>query len=292
MGLASSFGVEVLLPLGLFAVMFSLGLALNILDLRRLLQSPKPLIIGLSAHMIGLPAIAFLLTYFMDLAPEIALIIVIIAACPGGVTSNILTFAGRGDIALSISITTISSIVCIVTIPLLVNLAAFAFFGTNNVISISAQNAVRQLFLYTAIPISLGLMMRLFLPLLAQKLLIYLRPASFGVILTIIACVLQENWHGLAAQNDSALLPVMVLNFAGVGLGIWLAHVFRLQQRQRKTIAIGVGIQNATLASFIAFTVLNRIDLMGIPVLYGTTMLLTGLAVIWFWDRYGPAAAA
>jgi BASS family bile acid:Na+ symporter len=278
MDFASDFGVQVLLPLGLFAVMFSLGLALNILDLHRLLQSPKPLIIGLCAHMIGLPAIAFLLTFFMDLPPEIALIIVIIAACPGGVTSNILTFAGRGDIALSISITAVSSMVCVVTIPILV-------------VSVSAHNAIRQLFSYMAVPVGLGLMVRLFLPTLAQKLLIYLRPTSFGVLLTIIACSLQENWHGLT-PNNKALIPVMILNFAAVGLGLGLAHVCRLQHRQRKTIAIGVGIQNATLASFIAISLLNRIDLMGIPVLYGTTMLLTGLAVIYLWDRYGPKAVA
>jgi BASS family bile acid:Na+ symporter len=291
MDFASDFGVQVLLPLGLFAVMFSLGLALNILDLHRLLQSPKPLIIGLCAHMIGLPAIAFLLTFFMDLPPEIALIIVIIAACPGGVTSNILTFAGRGDIALSISITAVSSMVCVVTIPILVNLAAWTFFGTSNVVSVSAHNAIRQLFSYMAVPVGLGLMVRLFLPTLAQKLLIYLRPTSFGVLLTIIACSLQENWHGLT-PNNKALIPVMILNFAAVGLGLGLAHVCRLQHRQRKTIAIGVGIQNATLASFIAISLLNRIDLMGIPVLYGTTMLLTGLAVIYLWDRYGPKAVA
>ncbi len=271
-----------LLPLALALLMFGLGLSLSIIDFQRLIQFPRPLLVGVLGHIVCLPIIAFLIAMAIKLPPPLAVSLVIIAACPCGITSNILTFIGRADVALSITMTAVSSMISIFTTPLFVMLALRVFYGDMGMPSLYLGSAIEKLFLLTALPIVGGLGVRLFFPSLTKQLLLWLRPAAFSILLTTIAYTVLMNWT-LVLDNILTMGPIaLLLNLIATGLGIWLGRKFYLNPQQKVTLAIGLGVQNATMATFIAVTVLDRIDYAAAPTIYGTIMVLNGLALIRF----------
>ncbi len=275
-----SFVTILLLPLALAILMFGLGLSLSIIDFKRLIQFPRPLLVGILGHIVCLPAIAFALALFLELPPAVAVSLIIIAVCPCGITSNILTFIGRADVALSITMTAVSSMISIITTPLFVMLALRLFYGQMAMPSLFLGGAIEKLFLYTALPIVGGLGVRLMFPALTKSLLIWLRPATFAILLTTIAYTVLMNWS-LVLENIVYIGPLaLLLNLIATGLGLWLGRQFYLDPRQKVTLAIGLGVQNATMATFIAVTVLDRVDYAAAPTIYGTIMVLNGLALI------------
>lgn len=275
-----------LLPSGLIAIMYSLGLSLNLVDFQRLLQFPRALYIGLLGQFIGMPTIAFILALALGLRPELAVSLVVIAACPIGVTSNALVFLGRADVALSVAMTMLSSLVCILSIPPLVMLALRVFYHEAEMPYLDVGGTILKLFYFVAPPILAGLATRILLPALAMRLLLWLRPTAFGVLLTIIAYLALVNWD-LTVTTLLAIAPIaFLMNIIAMALGLWLGQRFLSDARQKKTLIIEFGVKNATMATFIAVAVLDRVDVAAAPTIYGVIMMTNALGLIALTQRY------
>lgn len=273
---------ELVLPGALVVLMFGLGLSVSILDLQQLLRCPRPLLVGVACHTVCLPIIAFVLALLLQLPGPVAISLIVITACPCGLTSNVLAFIGRADVALSISMTAVSSLISIFTTPLVVMLALDVFHADPRQLGFGFSFASEKLFLFAMLPALAGLTARLFHPNFSRIVLLWLRPVAFGVLLTTVAYIALMD-RQLLVDNVVTIAPLaLLLNLIALTLGLWMGRRFHLAQRQRMTLAIGIGMHNATMATFISITVLGRVDYAAAPTIYGIVMVLTGLALIHF----------
>ena len=278
-----------LLPLALFVVLFGMGLSLVPADFRRVFRSPRAKLVGLACQLALLPLVAFLLALAFRLPGELAVGLMIIAACPGGATSNLVTHLSRGDTALSVTLTAISSVVCVFTIPWIVGLSMHHFLGAAAAIQLPFWKTLGQLSLVTILPISLGMLLRHSRPALAAALA---RPAnifSFVFLAAIIAAaVLREP--DLPRQFQLAGPAAITLNVVMMALGFAAGWLFRLNRPQRITIAIETGIQNGTLALGISLGLLDSARLAMPSVVYSLFMFATGALVILLCATRRPTA--
>ncbi|MEM0981965.1 MAG: bile acid:sodium symporter family protein, partial [Cyanobacteria bacterium P01_H01_bin.58] len=165
----SGFLTAVFLPLALFIIMLGMGLGLTLSDFHRILVEPKAVLLGLVAQLVMLPAVGFGLAMAFPLTPELAVGLIILAACPGGPTSNLLTYLAKGNVALSITLTAISSLITVFTIPLVVNLAMGTFLGEATALTLPFVTTVIQIAVITLVPVSLGMVLRAKAPQLAAQ---------------------------------------------------------------------------------------------------------------------------
>jgi BASS family bile acid:Na+ symporter len=248
----SNFLTAVFLPLALFIIMLGMGLGLTLKDFQRVLVEPKAVILGLIAQLILLPVVGFMLAGVFPLSPELAVGLVIISACPGGATSNLMTYLARGNVALSITLTAISSLMTVLTIPLVINLAMQTFGGETATLQLPFLKTVVQIAVITLIPVSLGMAMRNSAPGFAAVAERWVRWVSlFFLGLIIVGLLVKER-----AEVGSFFMQVGWVTFAlmviTMALGYGLATLANLDCRSATAITIEVGIQNGTLAITIA----------------------------------------
>jgi BASS family bile acid:Na+ symporter len=274
----------VLLPLGLILIMFGMGLGLTAGDFRRVIFSPKAKLLGLAAQLLALPAIAFALAVLFRLPGDLATGLMLIAACPGGPTSNIISHLSRGDTALSVTLTAFSSVITVFTIPLVVGGSMAHFMGDQAVIQLPFGKTFIQLMVVTVIPIALGMAVHAKCPHFSRRMGKPVNLLSLGFLgVIILAAVLKEK--ELGKQIAAAGPAVVALNVAGMTLGFGLAALFRLPRSQRITLSVEVGIQNATLALAIALGLLESPRLAIPSVVYGLFMFATGALMIAIFGR-------
>ena len=280
---------HIALPLALFAVLFGMGLSLVPGDFRRVVLHPKAKIIGLGCQLILLPAVAFALALLFRLPGELAVGLMVLAACPGGATSNVITHLSKGDTALSVTLTAVSSVVCVFTIPWVVGWSMDWFLGSGAAVALPFWKTLGQLAFVTILPILCGMALRQARPALAQRLQ---RPANvFAIVflaLIIAAAVAREKdlAHQFAVAGPAAITLNIVMMFLGFTIG-WLAG---LPRAQRVTIAIETGIQNGTLALGITLALLESSTIAMPAAVYSLFMFLSGAFMIaWFGRR--PAGA-
>ncbi|MEA5511095.1 bile acid:sodium symporter family protein [Crocosphaera sp. UHCC 0190] len=280
----SNFLTAVFLPLALFIIMMGMGLGLKVDDFKRVLVEPKAVILGLIAQLILLPIVGFLLAGIFPLTPELAVGVMILVACPGGATSNMITYLVRGNVAVSITLTAISSLITVFTIPLVVNLAMESFMGGEAALQLPILKTVMQIAVITLIPVSLGMLLNYYTPQFATKVektvkwlsLFFLALIIFGLLLKERANVL----HSLRQVGGVTLTLNVVTMLIGYGIGT----VAKLDDSITKAITVEVGIQNGTLAIAIASTLLNTPS-MAIPAgIYSLLMFVTS-AVFALWVR-------
>lgn len=283
----SSSLTAVFLPLALFIIMLGMGLGLTIDDFKRIMVDPKAVILGLIAQLIMLPIVGFLLAATFPLNPELALGVVVIAACPGGPTSNMVTYLARGNVALSITLTAISSLITVFTIPLVINLAMHHFMGAGVDLQLPFWGTVLQIAVITLIPVSLGMLLHHYAPQFAATVEKWVKWLSlFFLGLIIVGLLLQERANVLDffLQVGWVTLALNVLTMAlGYGIGIFA----RLNEPSTTAITVEVGIQNGTLAIAIASapTLLGN-PTMAIPAaIYSLLMFLTSGAFAWWSQR-------
>lgn len=276
-----------ILPAALALIMFAMGTGLVPLDFKRVLSQPKAAILGLLNQMVLLPLIAFGLVNVFGLNPTLAIGIMLIAACPGGVTSNLITYICRGDAALSITLTAINSVLSVLTIPLLLTWSMIHFSGEGATIP-PPLDIIIQLGLVTILPVSLGMIVRRLNPSLAQKLERPGRIASSVIFGVIVAGLIAKN-TAMIREHFASLAGVTIsLNIITMALGFGLARMAKLPKAQRITVAIESGIQNGTLAILIALTILKRGDL-AIPAgIYSIVMFITGAGLMLYFGRINP----
>jgi bile acid:Na+ symporter, BASS family len=266
---------QLLLPAALFAVLFGMGLSLRPEDFLRVLRSPKAKIIGLGCQLILLPLTAFALALAFRLPGELAVGLMVLASCPGGPTSNVITHLSRGDTALSVTLTAVSSMVCVFTIPWILDYSMRWFQGDAVAIRLPFWKTLGQLTLVTILPILVGMAVRASYPSLASRLS---RPTNvFSIVFLaaiILAVVLRED--DLVHQFRLAGPAAITLNLLTMALGFAAALLFRLPRTQRITIAIETGIQNATLSLGISLGLLESARIAMPSVVYGLFMFLSG----------------
>ena len=274
----------VFLPLALAFIMLGMGLSLTVKDFRNILIFPKAMIIGLTNQLILLPIFGFALVQLFGLTGAMAVGIMILAACPGGATSNLITHLSKGDIALSISLTAISSFVTIVSIPLIVNFA-INFFGEEGSVTLPVLETIIQIMGVTVVPVAIGMALKKRFPKLALKADRPVRIASAIIFAAVLlAAILKERDSIVEFFVLSG--PVMLsLNILTLVVGYFLATVFILPKRQRLTISIESGIQNGTLGIMIAATLLKNSE-MTIPIaIYSLIMFMTSALIIFFANK-------
>ncbi|WP_009546821.1 bile acid:sodium symporter family protein [Crocosphaera subtropica] len=271
----SNFLSAVFLPLALFMIMMGMGLGLKITDFQRILIEPKGVFWGLIAQLIILPLVGFLLAGVFSLTPELAVGVIILAACPGGATSNVISYLVRGNVALSISLTAIGSLVTIVTIPLVINLGMQTFMGTDTALQLPLSKTITQIALMILLPISLGMLLNYYQPKLAAKLEKIVKWLSLSFLGLIIFGLLLKERATLLSSFLQVGGVTLSLNLVTMFLGYAIGIMAKLDEKSTKTITVEVGIQNGTLAITIASVLLNS-PTMAIPAgIYSLVMFVT-----------------
>ncbi len=294
--------LDVVLPLSLIIIMIGLGMSLQVKDFKRVLVDPKAIGIGLANQILLLPAIAVGLVLLFELSPLWAVGFMLIAACPGGPTSNLITFVSRGDTALSISLTAFSSLITVITIPLILFLAidlsgaAPMIFGTgaedieivyfgsagDEAIQAPVLDIIIQVVAVTAVPVSIGLLIRRFRPDFADRMDKPARIASAAIFIFVLATIIIDQRSVLAEHFLSLSASTAALNVATMVVGFLTARMVALDMRQSITVSIESGIQNGTLAIVIAMSILGAPEVAIPPGVYSILMFVTGGALMFF----------
>ncbi|MDA3911569.1 MAG: bile acid:sodium symporter family protein [Bacteroidales bacterium] len=243
------------LPAVLAIIMFNLGLSLRISDFKRILEHPRQLIIGLSAQIIILPLIAFGIASISSLSNEMKVGIMIIAACPGGAVSNLITYYLKGSVSLSVSLTTVNSVVILGSLPAIIWIAMSQFLGESEIITMSIQETVLKIFAMILIPTSLGMLLRHKRRLTAYKIEQVMKYLSVILLAVVYSFVIFEKNGGQRTSIVEYLeiAPwVFALNILGMLTGFWMARFTGLNIAKQITLSVEVGIQNSALAITIA----------------------------------------
>ena len=276
----------VILPLALAFIMFTLGLGLTIADFVRVASQPKDFIVGLISQLIFLPLVGFILLNIWPVTPEIALGVMIIAAAPGGVTSNILTSFAKGDVALSISLTAIISLLSVLTIPFIVVFSYGYFVGEGTTGEVSITKTAVSVFLIVTVPVIIGLMVRKYAENFAIRFEVIGQKISAVLFaLVLLGAIVQER-NNIVEFYAQAGGITLALNVIMLVLAWYIAKMFGSGAKQRISISIECGLQNGTLAIAVA-TLLFGGGATVIPAaVYSLSMFGTALIFIW-WLRRG-----
>ncbi|MDX1362601.1 bile acid:sodium symporter family protein [Arenibacter latericius] len=270
----------IILAISLIIIMFGMGLSLTLSDFKRVLIYPKAMIVGLSCQIILLPLIGYLITVYLNLSPTTAVGVMLLAACPGGPTSNMLSYLAKGDLALSVSLTAVSSLLTIITIPIIVQFALVEFANQSLAVSVDALTMVKQLFIIVLIPVGLGMLVKGQYPLFAHKMDKPVKIASAIIFVLVIVGVTISIKDVFMSYLQEAGLPAILLNISTMTLGFLLAVLFKLSRPQAISISIETGIQNGTLAITLATIALNNAEYSIVPAIYGLLMFVTASVII------------
>jgi BASS family bile acid:Na+ symporter len=261
-------------------------------DFKRILRDPLAVTLGSLCQIVLLPLIGALIALLIPMQAELAVGLIVLAACPGGPSSNLITYLARGDVALSVTLTAVSSVVTVLTIPLLTNLALSHFLGQSAAFALPIGPTMLQILLITLLPISLGMLIRHRFPSTARRLERHMSRLASGLLALIIVLLLLREGDKLPGFLAQVGVAVLLLNLLAMLSGFLASGLFRLPITQRLCIAIEVGIQNGTLAIAITAGLLKNNE-MAIPAaVYSLLMYLTGFAAILYGRRTIAAAQA
>ena len=268
-------------PICLAIIMFGLGLGLTAQDFLRVIKNPKDFLIGFLSQVILLPIVAIILISLISLPLEIALGVMIIASAPGGVTSNILTKFAGGDVALSVSLTAVVSLLSILTVPFIVFNSA-NFLGLEITKEISMINIAVKMFFVVTVPVILGMIARsLMTEFIVSKTLLIQR-LSVILFLVVFISIWVEEWDRIVSFITRAGLITFILNITMIVLGYFIAKIFASGIPQRKCISLECGLQNGTLAVFVATQLFDDIVFMVPTAAYALIMFATSIVFVLF----------
>ena len=266
----------VILPTSLFIIMLGLGLSLRTEDFTRVIKQPKAALIGLCAQVVALPFIALLVAVLFKLPPELAVGLMIISFAPGGATSNLFTNLAKGDVALSISLTAVTSLITPFTLPLFTVLAMNYFMGNGEVFELPVLKIIMQLVAISVLPVMIGMLVLSKWQNAARKADAVIRVFSIVFLFLIIAAIILDNKTQMADFFLATGLATLTLNILVLALGYGLALFFKLSRAQAVSIGYEVGLQNGTLALLVAGTLIGNSTMMIPAVTYSILMFFTG----------------
>ena len=272
-------------PIALALIMLGLGLGLTGRDFLRVINNPKDFVIGFFCQLLLLPIVAYILILILNLPVEIALGIMIIAAAPGGVTTNVMTKFANGDVALSISLTAIISLISIISVPFIVLKSADLLGVTNISADITMTAITLKMALVVTVPVILGMIIRKFADNLISSNLSIVNKITTALFVIVFAAIWIEERENIFNYLKQAGFAVLVLNVVMMILAYYIAKFFATGMKQRKCIAIECGLQNGTLAVFVATQMFNDITYMIPTAAYALIMYLTGFVLIFILRR-------
>ena len=272
----ATFLTKVVLPLSLFIIMWGMGLSLTLGDFRRVVKVPKAVAVGIFLQMILLPLVGLAVVTLMGLDGALAVGLMVLALSPGGVTSNMVSFLARGDVALSVTLTALVSIISPFTIPLVLAPVMDSLMGASASVSLPVGETILQLLVITIVPVSLGMLVRRYAPAFAARSERPVKVLSLLFLLLIIAGIMRQNWAQLPEFFAQAGLAALVLNVLALAIGYYGARVVGLAREQCVTIGVEVGIQNGTTALVITGTILANPTMSIAPAIYSLLMFGTG----------------
>jgi BASS family bile acid:Na+ symporter len=268
------------IPWVLRLVMVGLGLSLTVADFKRVVVFPKAASVGLVTELIGTPLMAFVVAWIFQPPPIIAIGLVILAACPSGVTSNAYTFAAKADVPLCVTLSAITSVVTVFSIPFLINLALQTFGDEGQLGALPVLPMLIGLISYTLVPLVIGMVIRAQFERLARRAEEPLRKGVLYLMMGVLVLGVISSYRQLIDHAATAGLLVATMNLASMSLGYGVARLFGLPVKQAVTMTFEVGVQNLALSFAINFNMLNRPDFAVAGLVYAAIMPATALAFV------------
>ena len=269
-------------PVCIFLIMMGMGLSLIPNDFKRIVKYPKAVSIGLLNQLILLPIIGFTLANVMPLEPEYAVGVMLLVLCPGGTTSNMFSHIAKGDVALSVTMTAVASLITVFTIPIVLNISLVHFMGEGNEFQLPLIPTIISLMSLTIVPIAIGMLIKAFAPRFADSSQVLV--SRFGILfLTLLIIFLTYVQQDIVVSAFIATGPVsLILNISTMALGYYSSRWFGLNAAQTTSITIEVGLQNSTLSMFMALTLLANYKMSFTPAIYTLVMLFTAGVLVRF----------
>ncbi|MGP4716202.1 bile acid:sodium symporter family protein [Psychrobacter sp. T6-6] len=278
------------IPISIFLIMMGMGLSLVTNDFKRVVKYPKAVGIGLTNQLIFLPLVGFALAASMSLEPEYAVGVMLLVLCPGGTTSNLFTYLAKGDVALSVTMTAIASVITVFTIPIVLSFSLVYFMGAGSEFQLPVAKTMISLIALTILPVSIGMLIKKYKPNFADRAQVMV--SRFGVIfLSFLVLFLSYVQRDIIVEALIATGPVsLILNVSTMALGYYTSKWFGLNPEQRRSITMEVGLQNSTLSMFMALTLLANYKMSLTPAIYTLIMFLTaGIMVRVFTAQHNKA---
>ena len=267
-------------PIALALIMLGLGLGLTVQNFQRVFKQPKDFLIGLVCQIILLPIIAFLLIKILNTPIELALGVMIIASAPGGVTSNVLTKFANGDVALSVSLTAIVSLLSIIYVPLIVfnsaDLLGVSYISKN----ISMLGISLKMFFVVTLPVIIGMVIRKFASTFIINNTKNIQRLSIFLFIIVFLAIWVEEWNNIVSFITKAGLIALILNLVMMAVGFYMAKLFASGIEQRKCISLECGLQNGTLAVFVSSQLFDNIVYMVPTAAYALIMFFTSIIFV------------
>jgi BASS family bile acid:Na+ symporter len=269
---------DLAVPVILLLIMTSMGMELVLADFRRVLEMPRATAVGLAGQMIVLPAAGLAFAHWPGFSAEIAIGIVIITACPGGATSNVFSYLARANIALSVTLTSLSSVLCFMTIPLWIDLG-IDLFGADleteaSTLQLPLGRTIAQLFFVTLLPVVLGMGIRARWPAWCGRVRMPLRRSMALLMAIVLVLIIGSEWRSVLEDLQTSAGAAIILVSGMLGGSYTLARLAQLGGRDAFTISIEVGLQNGALATMIVVSLLGRPELIVFPGAYAVLSFL------------------
>ncbi len=263
---------DVAVPLILLVMMIGMGMELGVDDFRRVAVMPRPALVGLVGQMLLLPLVGLAFAHWPDFAPQIAVGVVIITACPGGATSNLFSYLARANVALSVTLTALSSTLCFVTIPFWIDLGLGLFMSDAGAdtapLDLPVSRMVVQLFVITLLPIAIGMGIRARWPDFSERIRARLRRAMTLLMAFALVIIIGNEWETVALHLRDAAAAALVLVTGMLVASYFMARASGLEERDAFTVSIEVGLQNGALATTVVVALLERPELVVFPGAY------------------------
>lgn len=272
--------VKLYIPVTLGVIMFTMGLGLALADFRRIVVEPKAMFIGVFNQMVTLPLVGFAIAFAFELPPPLAVGLILITACPGGPSSNLYSALARGDVALSVSLTAVSGVLTMITIPLVMSLALDTFMGTTRAIQLDVPGTILQLVLIVGVPLALGMYVRFRHVERAMRLERIMTRVAVLLLVTLIVGAIMKERTRLGEYFETLGPPIVLLSLSTILIGLGWALFARLPMRQAVTIGIEVGMQNAALGMGLAMTSLGSEEIAMPSAIYGIIAYFTCLVAV------------
>jgi bile acid:Na+ symporter, BASS family len=280
--------VQDLLPLGLAFIMLAVGLSLQVNQFKSIILYPRAFYMGLFNQLILLPIIGLILIAFYDGSPDFAFGIMILAACPGGITSNLLSVLARGNTALSVSMTAATSLASIISVPAVLALSHMIIYGHSTHINAPFGQIMAGTFIITGIPIVIGMMIKFKAPYLTLLIHPYIRTIATVIFALIVIGSFILNKENIV-ENFFDVGPYLIaLNIISMTIGYFSARLLRRPQSDSITICLESGLQNVTIAMFIALNIIGRSDLMIPAIIYAVIMNISAACIIFLVRKTMP----
>ncbi len=273
--------VTIIAPIALALIMLGLGLGLSTRDFLRVINNPKDFTVGIICQLILLPIVAYILLLILRLPVELALGLMIIAAAPGGVTSNVLTKFANGDVALSISLTAVGSLISIFSVPFIVFSSAKLLGVTDLSSDITMTGIALKMALVVTVPVILGMIIRRFAENFISSNINIVNRITGILFIVVFAAIWIEERENIISYLGQAGLAVLILNVVMMTLAFYIAKGFATGIPQRKCISLECGLQNGTLAVFVATQIFNDVAYMVPTAAYALVMYITGFIFIY-----------